>query len=191
LSASDIDVLTELLIEVRREIAELRRVQANMIRTGTVAEVDAAKGYRVNLGADDQGEPKLSPWLPHPEAGGDLLSWAPLTVGQVVTLLGSPGDPRKAVLLRSGFTDQFEAPSQDLEENRIKYGDYTAVVKKEEAEMTVKDSFTRLLPDKAFLGVRWPGPDKVPAVEIELRRDNVLLTMRNPQGQITRQRTLT
>lgn len=188
MSTSDITALTEMLIEVRREIAELRREAANMIRTGTVAAVDPARGYRVDIGPDDQGQPKLTPWLPHPEAGGDLLSWAPLTVGQVVTLLCSPGDPRKAVLLRSGFTDQFRAPSQNLEENVVRYGQSTVVMRKEKTEVTVGDSFADLRLDKAFVKVRWP--DTTHFTDVEVRRDNIILTVRGPQGQEIRRVSL-
>ncbi len=188
MSASDITALTEMLIEVRREIAELRREAANMIRTGTVAAVDPARGYRVDIGPDDQGQPKLTPWLPHPEAGGDLLSWAPLTVGQVVTLLGSPGDPRKAVLLRSGFTDQFQAPSQDIEENMLEYGRSKVIVRKENTLVNVGDSFADLRPDRAFVKVRWPESEHF--TDVEVRRDNIIFTVRGPQGQIVAQRTV-
>lgn len=132
---SDIDDLTGLLIDARREIAELRRTIANTVRVGTVAETDAAKGYRLDFGIDDRGQPKLSPWLPHPEQGAASRSWVPLAVGQVVTMLCPSGDPRQGVLLRAGFCDRFEAPSQALDEVVFDYGDSRIEVRKDDIKL--------------------------------------------------------
>lgn len=98
------------------ELAELRRQFSNMIRPGVVEELDPQKGYRLSWGQDEQGQKILSPWYPHPEAGGANKTWSPLTKGQVMTAINPGGDPRQGFLIQGGFTDQFKAPSQSLDE---------------------------------------------------------------------------
>lgn len=95
----------------------LRTVVGNQIRVGPIAAVDPERGYRVRLGDQPDGSAYLSPWLPHPESGGQTKTWAPLSVGQVVTVLMPSGDPRQAVIVRSGFTGIDEPPSQDMSAN--------------------------------------------------------------------------
>lgn len=123
--------LTEIVIEARREISALRREVANMVKVGVVCDVDATKGYRLEFGTRE-GEKKKTAWLPHPEQGGDARSWVPLTVGEICTLIGPPGDVRQSVLIRSGFSDTFKQPSSDLKENVFDYGKSRITVREEE-----------------------------------------------------------
>jgi phage baseplate assembly protein gpV len=113
------DLVRELMadiLELRRELADVRLTMARMVQTGTVEELDGQNGYRVKLGEDENGKPILSPWYPHPEAGGVALTWVPLTKGEIVTAINPGGDPQKGFLIRGGFSDQFQQPSQSLDE---------------------------------------------------------------------------
>ena len=57
---SDFDDLLQEVAALRREVSELKFALRNTVRTGTVEERDATKGYRLNLGKDDQGKMNLS-----------------------------------------------------------------------------------------------------------------------------------
>ncbi|WP_282046307.1 baseplate assembly protein [Roseibium album] len=99
-----------------------------MVKVGPVAAVDPEKGYRLNLGEGENG-PLLSPWLPHPESGGQSQSWMPLSEGQVVAVISPNGDMRQGLLLRSGFTDANQPPSMDLLANVLKAFGITITMK--------------------------------------------------------------
>ncbi|SON55529.1 phage baseplate assembly protein V [Hartmannibacter diazotrophicus] len=107
--------MIEAIIDMRTDIEMLKTAFGNAMKVGTVAVVDAEQGYRIRYGEDDEGEPYLSPFLPHPESGGATSTWAPLSVGQVVGVVSPNGDPRQGVLLRGGFGGDNAAPSSDLE----------------------------------------------------------------------------
>lgn len=119
---SDFEDLLHEVAAMRRELSELRIAQRNTIRTGTVEERDAQKGYRLNWGKDDQGKTILSPWYPHPESGGGAKTSFPLTKGQIVTAINPGGDFRQGFLMRGGFSDQNPSPSSNLDENVFEFG---------------------------------------------------------------------
>ena len=124
-------------LNLYREVAELKRVIANMVKTGTVAERDEKRGYRVTFGNDENGKSILSPWYPHPENGGDLKTSFPMSVGQTVTTLNPMGDARQGVVLRGGgFSDANPSPSTDLKENKITFGGYTFRLKGDAVEIS-------------------------------------------------------
>lgn len=112
--------MIEEIIRQRVELERLRAAVTRSIKIGRVAEVDPAKGYRVDFGKGSNGAPFLSPWLPHPESGGQSQSWVPLSEGQVVGVLAPAGDLRQGVIMRAGFSDENDAPSQDLASNVFK-----------------------------------------------------------------------
>ena len=128
-NADEFGELVRTAVDLSREVGELKRQLAGMVKVGTVAETDAKKGYRLDFGKDDNGQPKLSPWLPHPESGGKAKSWFPMSKGQVVAMMTPPGDNRQGILLRGGFTDQYKQPSQNMQENVFEYGNVRIEVK--------------------------------------------------------------
>ncbi|MDP2358643.1 MAG: baseplate assembly protein [Beijerinckiaceae bacterium] len=136
-NADEFGELIKVTVDLSREVAQLKRELAGMVKVGRVAETDAQKGYRLDFGNDDNGQPKLSPWLPHPEAGGKAKSWFPLSPGQVVAMMTPPGDPRQGFLLRDGFTDQYKQPSENLQENVFEFGNARVVIKDDHASITV------------------------------------------------------
>lgn len=129
--------LIKIIIEMRQEIAELKR-QAARDQIGTVVARDPEKGYRVQVGLDDDGRPKLTAWLPHPDRGGEFTTWRPLSIGQTVMVKTPHGDPRKAIIEPCGFNGQFLAPSESFDEVVIgNIGDARITMKKDRIELRV------------------------------------------------------
>jgi phage baseplate assembly protein gpV len=120
---SDLADLIEVVADLKVALAETRTLVRNMVRTGTVEERDATKGYRLNWGKDDQGKTILSPWYPHPESGGGAKTSFPLTKGQTVTAINPGGDARQGFLVRGGYSDQNPSPSSSLDENVFTFKD--------------------------------------------------------------------
>ncbi len=131
--------MIEFLTGQRIDIEMLKTRFGQMIRIGPIEEIDPAKGYRIKLGDDEDG-PFLSPWLPHPESGGQTSSWVPLSKGQVVGILSPNGDIRQGVLLRGGFTDSNQAPSDDPQANVVKAFGITITMK--DGEVTIEGDVT-------------------------------------------------
>lgn len=107
------------ILRLRSDVELLKAVVGEALTVGTVAKVDTERGYRIDLGEGNDG-PMLSPWIPHPESGGQSLSWMPLSEGQIVALLSPSGDLRQGVMLRGGFGGEYDPPSQDLAANVLK-----------------------------------------------------------------------
>ncbi len=117
------------LIGMKIDMEMLKTAFDNSIKVGRVAAVDAAKGYRIKLGEDENGQPYLSPWYPHPESGGNSSTWMPLSEGQIVGVINPTGDPRQGLLVRGGFSDENAPPSSDLLANVLRAFGVTATVK--------------------------------------------------------------
>lgn len=105
--------LPGIIADLRREIAELSRRQANLMRVGKVVEVDPSRGL-VRLDVGDEGAPLLTPMVPWPERAGTRRTWNPPSVGEVMTLLSPSGDvSERSVAMHGGFTDATPPPSDD------------------------------------------------------------------------------
>lgn len=122
------DLLIAEIVALKADLEMLKTAFGNSAKVGAVEEVDAAKGFRLKLGEDDQGKPYLSPWYPHPESGGATKTWAPLTKGQIVGVVNPIGDQRQGFVFRAGFSDQNPAPSQDLAANVFSFGGVTVTI---------------------------------------------------------------
>lgn len=121
--------LARLLTEMRRQIAELSRRQANIIRVGRVTEVDPASGtVRVDVGADD-GDALLTPPIPWPERAGDRRSWNPPTVGEVMTVISPGGEVgARSIAMYGGYTTDTPAPSARGDAAVLAFGGVTITV---------------------------------------------------------------
>lgn len=87
--------LTELVTDLHREIAELKRRLRNRKRTGKVVEVDAKKGVaRVELTEKAAGgKPYKTGWIPWREQSmGKIKTHYPPAVGEQVTVVSENGD---------------------------------------------------------------------------------------------------
>lgn len=121
--------LPSIIAELRREVAELTRRQANIIRTGKVVAVDPARGL-VRLDIGDDGAPLLTPFIPWPERAGSRRSWNPPSVGEVMTVLSPFGEvSERALALHGGFTADTPAPSADGDAAVFAVGNATITVK--------------------------------------------------------------
>jgi phage baseplate assembly protein gpV len=91
--------LHEQMADLYRRLGEIERRNRNRKRTGTVSEVDYAKGLaRVELSTQD-GKPYLSPWMPWKEiAAGGIKSHIPPTQGEQVDVVSESGDLTDAVI---------------------------------------------------------------------------------------------
>lgn len=87
------------------DLSNLSRLMQNLIRLGTIAEVEGAKA-RVQLG------PKLTTeWLNWitPRAG-TTCTWSAPTVGEQVMVLSPGGDLARGIILPALFSKAFDAP---------------------------------------------------------------------------------
>lgn len=110
------------LAEALREISELKRVVANMMRIGTVHAIDPAKGtVRLKYG-EANGQPILGPEIPWMEQGGALKSWKPPAVDQLMISFNPVGDQRQGMALNAAFSNQNAAPSSKGDENVLTFG---------------------------------------------------------------------
>lgn len=100
-------------LSILSDLEALKDAFGRLAKVGPIKVVDKEKGYRISYGEID-GEEFLSPWQPFPDDG---KSWVPLEVGQIVGIINPGGDPRQGFLVRSGYSDQHPAPSQDLDAN--------------------------------------------------------------------------
>ncbi len=86
------------------QVAELHRRLAALVQTGTVKSFDPVNGAVLDVGYTTHSVPVG--W--HAGNGAD---YAPLKVGQQVTLLCPSGDPANGFVLPGGFHDANPAPS--------------------------------------------------------------------------------
>lgn len=155
------------------DLVELARRLANVVREGTVAEVDTA-GYRlrVDYDTDKDGNPVLTapiPWLTG-RAGPDSDWWAP-EVGEQVVLLAPSGELTQALALPALYSDAHSAPSDDADKRVVKHADGAlfeydranhryAITLPEDGEMLITIGSTVLRLDKSRIKgdagqVRW------------------------------------
>lgn len=101
------------------EIAQLNRLLENLVRLGTVAEVDH-QAARVKV----QSGRLLTGWLPWvaPRAGTDR-EWNPPTVGEQVVLLSPSGQTANGVVLVGLFSDEHPANGDRANLHRYTYAD--------------------------------------------------------------------
>ncbi|BAU74388.1 phage baseplate assembly protein V [Metapseudomonas furukawaii] len=100
-------------------LAELARRLDNLIRLGTIAEVDhAAARCRVKSGR------LLTTWLPWIalRAGG-TLDWNPPTVGEQCLLFSPSGETAQALVLTGLYSDAHRAPEKSPDLHRRQYPD--------------------------------------------------------------------
>ena len=101
-------------------LVELTRRVANIVRLGTVEEVDGGSA-RVRV---RYGETALSRWLPWvtARAGEDRSWWAP-EVGEQVLILAPSGDLAKGIVVAGVYRSEHPAPESDPDKHAIHYSD--------------------------------------------------------------------
>lgn len=89
--------------------AEILRLLHNLIRIGTIEEIDHEIA-RVRVKSGDN----ITDWIPwRTPRAGETTTWDPPTLGEQVILLSPAGDLAQAVILTGIYSDQHPAPSQD------------------------------------------------------------------------------
>lgn len=92
---------------------------SNLIRIGTVSEVDlAARRCRVQTG---DIHTDFLPWFTG--AAGNVIRWCPPSVGEQVVLLCGDGDTANAVVLHGLYSDAFAAPSDSASLTLLRFAD--------------------------------------------------------------------
>lgn len=117
------------LLALKIDIEMLKTAFGNSMKVGPIAAIDARRGYRIKFGEDENGEPFLSPWYPHPESGGSSSTWMPLSLGQIVGMVNPNGDTRQGLLIRGGFSDANQPPSEDMLANVLRAFGVSVTVK--------------------------------------------------------------
>ncbi len=99
--------------------AELNRRLENLIRLGTIAEVNhAARTLRVKCGD------LLTNWLPWPaDIGRNYRRWRPLRKDTQVVLACPSGDLAQAVIVQILYTNTLTAPNVDPDVDLIQFED--------------------------------------------------------------------
>lgn len=125
------------IVELAARVAELERRAQNMLRHGTVAEVDAGKGLmRMQIGEGDDGQPFLSPWVPYGQIAGALKVHTPPSVGQQMTMISPTGDFRQAVAMPMTWSNQNASPSQSGSEHVLTFGSVKVEIRGNEVVVT-------------------------------------------------------
>ena len=103
------------------ESAQLFRRFENLIRIGTIADVDHKnKRLRVKSGE------LLTDWLPWPaEIGRNFKRWRPLRDNTQVVLACPSGDPAQALIISMLYSSQFDSPSTNQAIDWIQFDDGT------------------------------------------------------------------
>lgn len=106
---------------MRPEASEQRRQKGNIIRLGTVAQVDVAAALcRIQTGE------LLTDWIPWlvPRAG-NTIEWSAPSVGEQGIVLCPDGDTFGAVFLRGVYSNIFNAPASDTNTHLVRFPDGT------------------------------------------------------------------
>src|SRR5690242_3108649 len=101
------------------DAAELQRLQGNLIRLGTVAEVDLATA-RCRVRSGEVLTDLLPWWVPR---AGDTIEWSSPTVGEQGLLLCAGGETNGGLFLRGIYSTAFAAPSSSADKHLVRFVD--------------------------------------------------------------------
>ena len=120
--------VARIIARMQGQIAEDRRRQANMIRSGRVVDVDPAnQRVKVDIGDDDNALP--TPWIRWTERAGARKTWNPPSKGELMTVLSPAGEiDEKSLAVHGGFTDENTAPSGNGDTAVFTLGSVTVTV---------------------------------------------------------------
>lgn len=145
------NTLAGILVNQRHRIEDLERRFENRERTGTIHEVDAAKGLaRVKLGVDEKtGKPYLSPWVQWKEpAMGAIRFHTPPAVGEQVKLVSESGDLTDAIIDSSIPSDANKRPHDKEAEGVITVGNMRMHYKDGLCDISVGGKRVRISADR-------------------------------------------
>lgn len=110
-------------------LAELERRLANVVRVGTIHEVNEDGTVRVKIGVDPDGKPVLTPPLPWTERAGVIKTWSPPGKGEQVRVVSPSGDIGQGWIDTGGFSTANPSPSTDREAHVMTIGDVRITAK--------------------------------------------------------------
>jgi len=143
--------LPEVIARLVAEVADLKRRLRNKVRTGTVAQVDAARGLvRVKLNDDEDGE-FLTGWIPWKERAGVIRTWCPPSVGEQVTVVSENGDLTDAYCDTGTFSNANPAPHDKGGEFKQVIGSASIWMTGDRIELAVGGAKAVLTADKISL----------------------------------------
>ena len=104
--------------------SETQRRQSNLLRIGTVAELDLAAA-RVRVESGDV----LTDWLPWlvPHAGAGRVEWSAPSLGEQVLVLCVEGDAEAGIVLRGLYSDAVPAPAAAASLHQVRFSDGAVV----------------------------------------------------------------
>ena len=95
------DPVADLVALLVRRVAEVERRLKNVVRYGTVEEVDYKKG----LVRIKDGE-LLSGWMPWHDVGGAIKTWTPPAKGQIAVVFAPSGEVSTGIAFAGQFSDK-------------------------------------------------------------------------------------
>ncbi|KAA5603029.1 phage baseplate assembly protein V [Roseospira marina] len=118
-----------------RDLTDLERRVANVVRFGVVSAADYARArVRVTAGAITTG------WLPFVTARAhDHVTWCPPEVGEQVVVVAPTGDLAQGVVIGAVYRDAYPAPESRPTLDRTVYADGSTVAYDREAHAFTLD----------------------------------------------------
>ena len=105
------------------DYSELLRLILNLIRFGTIADIDHdAQRVRVLVGKNTT---TWRPWITL--RAGDAQTWFPPSLGEQVIVLSPEGDFTQAAILPAIYSDKYTSPSANPAHHTTSYKDGTVV----------------------------------------------------------------
>lgn len=102
------------------DLLELSRLLHNLVRLGTVMEIDPNRPKRVRVKSGTL-ETNWLRWIT-PRAG-DTVDWDPPTIGEQVILFSPSGDIAAALVLPAIYCDEHDAPTLDRNKTLRRFPD--------------------------------------------------------------------
>ncbi|WP_321939802.1 phage baseplate assembly protein V [Paraburkholderia sp. J8-2] len=158
---------------------EFRRLIVNMIRKGSVFDVDLTSNpptCRVSVGdPDDADNPGLTTnWIPFATTrAGTTREWNPLTKGEQVILLCPMGDPAQGIAVAGINSDAAPAPSNSPDKHLRVYPDGAQLEYDHAAH-----ALTATLPEGATVLIVAPGTVNVQTKAASVQADDITLDAR-------------
>lgn len=141
--------LPDQMADLYFRLAEVERRSANRSRTGTIKQVDNAKGLARAEFSEQGGTPYLGPWMPWKEvASGGIKSHIPPTVGEQVSVTSESGDLADGVIDMSVPSTANPRPHDGPEavitkgNTRVQLGDDTVAISSTAITLTGETTIT-------------------------------------------------
>lgn len=113
----------DVLFDLIRRVSCLENNLSKVIMDGVVHGVQASP-YRVKVNYGTADEEQLSAWLPvSVERSASASVWWPLEVGEAVTILSKNGNLDRGRVMRTRYTVDNPAPSDNLDLAQMAFGD--------------------------------------------------------------------